>query len=1330
MINIGKLNFRALVDTGAGTTVIHKRVYDSLSKKPPLQKTKICLESATGTPLNILGYAEIRFKINNIHLIHNCIVVDNLRRNVILGRDFLSANSCRIYFDLNGIKIKDTIVPLQDDRCIASIIRLKRTTILKPQSINQLQGKLKHNPSLDIQTDYQVCEIKSGYVYNEPCLLSTPSIVHVNNNRTVPVLLTNFSNKTIRLKRGCILGQLQSISSYSVESIISNDDEDMCLTNPCPTISSPLNQNDVNASKQHIDLVMNLLNKNQDIFSRSEFDIGKVPGVSVKITTDDCPPIKQRPYRLPFTQHEEMKNKLDQMVEAKIIQPSNSPWGAPVLLVDKKNGSKRLVVDYRRLNEHIIPSSFPLPLIDDLLSMLHGAKYFTTVDLSNGFFHLEIDKQDRAKTAFATFYGLYEYLRLPMGLNCSPPLFFSVVKKAFAGLEGFTFCFLDDVLIYSDCLDSHIRHLQIVFDRIRQNNMKLKLQKCQFLQESTSFLGHIISSQGIRPDFKKVEALMSLKSPQNVREVRAFLGMSGFYRKFIPNYAAISLPLTELTHKNARFVWSAACQQSFDSIINLLAHLPTLFHPDINKPYTLYTDASDYAIGAVLVQSPTGNCEDEVPIHFISHKLSRSQRKYSTILKEAFAIQFALKKLDCYLHGARFTIKTDHKPLTHLLTSNFDNKMLQRYALDISCYDCTIEYIPGKQNQVADVLSRAVGTSSCDDDSDDNKVVHVSVINNTSLNAKQLVDGPNHVTNIEYDIPTQIGTLNMVEEQQKDPDISKLMLKLQTNQVSASESRKFLIKDNILYFISNADDEPVLRTYVPSHLRELVMQGYHDFGHPGISRSYDTIKKHYYWPKLFKDLNTFVGKCVPCQMVNMRAIKAPLKEPEIPKYPFAHISVDIQGPMHPPTLSGNKYLICFVCELTSWPEIFPSPDMSMETILTLFYEHILCRYGAVLRITSDNGTQFGPKFTETMKQLNIDHVKTSTYHPQANGKNERSHATLNSILTKLVLENSTNWDLGLNIALAGMRFNVTESTKHSPYFMVFGRDAILPVDNMLGTHLPYYGDEFHKYMLSRNHQIYRSVFQNIKSSRRRRNKHANKNAKLVDFQINDAVYYKNLHKRSKLQPKWIPYYRVIEKPSDRTLIIKNQLDNQIVRCHVDQVRKANIEDWCVPKTTPPGIRPIRNCRYLNAPHQSDQSATSSCDESDSTEQLAMNRKFNKAKRKLTKMHRNVRDNSSDEDDIPLRQLQMRLRQAANEHLSSSDLDIQTHTDSASTFGQPVQSDVISDHNGSTDGLSQSGVIAAGQSTVIMTQSEGLSGLSDSSMSISLIEPGTQFMARD
>ena len=370
-----------------------------------------------------------------------------------------------------------------------------------------------------------------------------------------------------------------------------------------------------------------------------------------------------------------------------------------------------------------------------------------------------------------------------------------------------------------------------------------------------------------------------------------------------------------------------------------------------------------------------------------------------------------------------------------------------------------------------------------------------------------------------------------------------------------------MTEKGVLYFLTDPQGDPVMRMYVPEHLRANIISEYHDKnGHFGVDKCYHTIARSYYWPNMFQELYDYIGKCVKCSQRNLRKIKPTLMETEIPPYPFAKVSLDLAGPF-PLTLSGNRYVVSFVDWLTGWIEAFPIADKTADTMVQLLMNEIFPRFGCPLVLVTDNGTEnVNNAMKETLSHLKIHHAKSSVFHPQTNAKVERSHRTWNDILVKLMETKQCNtWDLHLQQALAAMRFSYSDSTGESPFFLLYGREVVLPIDALLQPRRKYYGEETHRILMEIQHEAFLRAHRRLKKQKARQAKYADRSARDVDFKVGDPVFLKNHKKTCKLSPSWEPYYRIIEKKAPRTFRVKNQLTGEVVTSHAEHLVLAKTE---------------------------------------------------------------------------------------------------------------------------------------------------------------------------
>ncbi|KAK1618870.1 hypothetical protein QYE76_024387 [Lolium multiflorum] len=441
----------------------------------------------------------------------------------------------------------------------------------------------------------------------------------------------------------------------------------------------------------------------EEVYDEPDAVIGLPPDRDVEFLIELLPgtgPIAKRPYKMDVEELKELKKQLKEQIEKGFIRPSSSSWGAPVLFVEKKDSSKRLVMDYRSLNEMTIKNKYPLPNINDLFDQLKGAKVFSKIDLRSGYFQLKIREEDIPKTAFTTRYGLYEYTVMPFGLTNAPAYFMTMMNKVFMEfLDKFVVVFIDDILVYSRDNAEHEKHLRLIMEKLREHKLYAKFSKCEFWLDKVGFLGHIVSAEGVAVDPSKVAAVTEWESPKNAKEIRSFLGLAGYYRRFIENFSKIAKPMTELLKKEKKFIWTDECEASFQELKQRLVSAPVLCLPDINKDFQVYCDASRQGLGGVLMQDGKVVC-------YASRQLKQHERNYPTHDLELASVVHALKVWRHYLMGKHCDVFTDHKSLKYIFTQKELNMRQRRWLELIKDYDMNLQYHPGKANVVADALSR------------------------------------------------------------------------------------------------------------------------------------------------------------------------------------------------------------------------------------------------------------------------------------------------------------------------------------------------------------------------------------------------------------------------------------------------------------------------------------------------------------------------------------------------------------------------------------------------------------------------------------------------
>ena len=579
-----------------------------------------------------------------------------------------------------------------------------------------------------------------------------------------------------------------------------------------------------------------------------EFKIKLMPGTN---------PIIKKPYRMGPKELVELKHQLEELEEKGFIRSSSSSWGSPVLFVKKHDGTMRLCVDYRDLNKVTIKNKYPLPRIDDLFDQLHGAKIFSRLDLASGFHQMKVAEESIEYTAFNTRYGLYEFLVMPFGLTNAPSYFVDLMNRIFRDfLDKFVLVFIDDILIYSKTENDHAMHLHLVLSRLREHELKAKYSKCTFWQHEVKFLGHIVSQQGVSVDPSKVIAVQSWSRPRTVTEVRSFLGLAGYYRRFIKDFSRIATPMTKLTKKNQPYVWTEQCEQAFEKLKQALVEAPVLQIPEANEGMVVYTDASGSGLGAVLMQHGK-------VVAYASRQLKPNETKYATHDLELAAIVFALKLWRHYLLGAKFELFTDHQALKYLFSQKDLNMRQARWMEFLAAYDLDILYTPGKANRVADALSRhQVRLAS----------LMIDEFKNLVMLGEADIYSKNEKNSREHDDMVEYGTLGLITVK------SNLVEKIGSMQDQDKDlkEKKEMLLSNIELENFKIDHKGYLRKNeklcVPdiAELKEEIMNEHHKTKytiHPGGTKMYHDLKRSYWWPGMKQAVARYVAKCFTCQQI-------------------------------------------------------------------------------------------------------------------------------------------------------------------------------------------------------------------------------------------------------------------------------------------------------------------------------------------------------------------------------------------------------------------------------------------------------------------------------
>ena len=1173
---------KILVDTGSALTLVRTDHWNLFNASPAeLMPAQQQLVGVDGNPLRVRGTAIACISLGGKNFTVTVTIVDDMTAEAILGMDFLAAEDCAIDVGRRTLSIRSQQLQLElhsekgQERGMSQMPVMCVTTAEVPA-----------HSELEVVVETPQCAegtwLLEGPIDDRLQVMTARAVV-CPSERVVVARVINPNSHAVRLYKGAKLGQVEKLQEFSIVAAVSagpSATENIASSGPSDDtlweLVTQCSGEDDRLSPTQQEQLLQVLSEHRKAFADGPQDQGRTSRVQHRIHTGDSLPVRQAPRRIPVGQREEVHKALHDMLEKKIVSPSNSPWSSPIVLVRKKDGSLRFCIDYRKLNAVTRKDAYPLPRIDETLDTLAGSRWFSTLDLLSGYWQVEIAEDDKEKTAFCVPDGLYQFNVMPFGLCNAPATFQRLMDTVLAGLHwDRCLVYLDDIIILGKTFEEHLAALSHVLGRLEQSGLKLKPSKCHLCQAQVNYLGHIVSEKGIAADPAKTTKIATWPTPSTTREVQQFMGLANYYRRFIQDFATVARPLHRLTEKGRLFQWTPDCKDAFEKLKKLLVSAPILAFPDFSKSFILDTDASATGLGAVLSQ--LGDDGKEHVIAYGSRTLSKSERQYCVTRRELLAVVEFLQHFRPYLLGRQFALRTDHGSLTWLRNFREPEGQMARWLERLQEYDFTITHRPGKAHSNADALSR-VPCRQCGRES--SVGLPVAVI--------QPIAG--HPASELQQQQGNDPTLKLVL-QAKDAGERPVAGSLQHHSVEAQRLFQLWdqleVRDGLLYRqymdTSGASQGPALQYVVPRAQRTEIIRQLHSVdtgGHLGIEKTIGKLRERYYWPGHWNDVELFCKTCPTCNTRKTPAprYRAPLQSVQA-GHPMQLVAMDIVGPF-PESEIGNQYILVVSDYFTKWVEAYAIPNQEASTVARVLVDEFFCRFGPPRQLHSDQGRQFESKLMEGIcERLEIKKSRTSPYHPQSDGQVERFNRTLLHMLSTTAKDHPWSWEDHLKKVCFAYNTSVHSTTTFTPFYLMFGRQAVLPVDLMY--HPAPEGKEPAEYAAQLTYspeEAYSRVRECTGMKQQRQKQYYDKQVHGLPHEVGTQVW---LHlsalprgSSKKLHHPWTGPYRVIKRLSDVNYRIQHtQHPRKRLVVHFDRLKPCHPSTIAGQGGTVPSIQP-------------------------------------------------------------------------------------------------------------------------------------------------------------
>ena len=1182
------------------------------------------VKGVTGSHLELLGSTQIDLKIDNFLKTVDVLVVEKMADNVfIIGRDILQKFEGVINYKNLTFSLGDTSIPLMKASPTKTlgkplIIHCTKTVLVPPYSQKNIRCHLKTKSNTSKRAYLSITgATETSLLKNN--LHTSDGIVNTVQGK-LDILVTNKSDLPMLVYRNQKVGNFSTFHVAEINTLNHNaeqihstsNNENNRSSDPPDRWKNNIDQlydilgidNLTHLNATQISELKTLIYKFRMLFAENDDDLGCTDIAEQEIILDTDVPIRDKYYNIPLALRPHAEAEIKRLLDLDILEPSSSNYHSPSFLMRKstsKDGTPtyRLLTDFRRLNSHVIRSYQPISGIQEMLVLWNKCKYYSKMDFAKGFYQTPLKPESRKYTATSIpGIGFFQYKKSPLGLSGSPTYFQNLVERIFMGLkQSQCVVYLDDVLSAHMTFEGMLENLKAIFERVRISKMLLKPEKCKLFQKRLKFLGVVLDENGISTCPEKVASIVKMAPPKNIRGVRSFLGLSGFYRRWIKDYSKCSELLTRLTRKGAIFKWDDETHHAWESIKNKLVEAPVLAHPDINKKFTLICDASAYCIGGILVQE--GDDGLPHPIMYGSAILRDDQRKWSTVQRELYSLVHFCEKYQSFLLNTEFTVITDNTALLHLEKfKEIKSNRLWRWFETLQKFKFNVIYSPSKLNP-SDALSRLPKTndpliSTLPDNAEIDKNVivenaHVAqIVNSTATHiinndpktdsSGPLIFFPNKTMETAQKDDSALQTVrNWIESDNKPKSCSALCPDLYN--YYNSYDRLTIINGVICRkWDKLSNEQPANLVCVPSKIQTQILKSAHDIpasGHLGVIKTLKRIRSRFYFPKMETKVKLHIAACHVClkKRRNHKKLRAPIT-PFAGTHPGHLIELDLIENL--PKSRGYHAILVIVDTFTKWAEAVPLRNTTVEYIANALLNSWVSRQGIPSHLHTDRGgnLETARLIKSLYGLLGITKTASCSMRPQTQGQVEKLNQTIKNMLWKYCQQNPQYWVDCLDQVMFAYRTSVHSSTGFSPFFLDKGRLSRLPMDMIMGTApSALLGDSYGEDALNlynRLRETFSFVNQNIKTKQVSSKKRYDEHSAVKKFEVNSWVY---VWKPTPADCNYKPFYdhfrgpfKIVQQITPHTYkIIMDEEKGRYDIVHMEHLKDAQIPIGSTPQ---------------------------------------------------------------------------------------------------------------------------------------------------------------------